>query len=79
LSTVGFGDITPVTDAARLTVAVQMICDLVVIGILVKPIVGVAKHARAQRTSAADDRRAWAYERRPARGEVHDEGRHELI
>jgi hypothetical protein len=48
LSTVGFGDITPVTDAARLTVSIQMICDLVVLGILVKLIVGVAKHARAR-------------------------------
>jgi hypothetical protein len=29
-----------------------MICDLVVIAIFVKLITGVAKHARAQRTSA---------------------------
>lgn len=55
LSTVGFGDITPVTDPARLAVSVQMICDLVVIGILVKLIVGVAKSARAQRTGAGGD------------------------
>jgi Ion channel len=40
LSTVGFGDITPVADAARLTVSVQMICDLVVIAIIVKLITG---------------------------------------
>jgi hypothetical protein len=51
LSTVGFGDITPVTDAARLIVSVQMICDLVVIGIIVKLITGVAKH-RAQTMSS---------------------------
>jgi len=55
LSTVGFGDITPVTDAARLMVSVQMICDLVVIAIIVKLITGVAKHARAQRTTGAGD------------------------
>jgi voltage-gated potassium channel len=55
LSTVGFGDITPVTDPARLMASVQMICDLVVIGILVKLITGVAKHARAQRTSGGGD------------------------
>jgi hypothetical protein len=54
LSTVGFGDITPVKDVARLMVSVQMICDLVVIGILVKLITGVAKHAREQRTAAGD-------------------------
>jgi len=52
LSTVGFGDITPVADAARLMVSMQMICDLVVIGILVKLITGVAKHARAQRMAS---------------------------
>ena len=51
LATVGFGDITPVTDGARLIVSAQMICDLVVIGILVKLITGVAKH-RAQATRA---------------------------
>ncbi len=55
LSTVGFGDITPIADAARLMVSVQMICDLVVIGIIVKLITGVAKHARAQRTAAGSD------------------------
>jgi voltage-gated potassium channel len=55
LSTVGFGDITPVTDPARLAVSVQMICDLVVIGIVVKLIVGVAKSARAQRAGAGGD------------------------
>jgi voltage-gated potassium channel len=56
LATVGFGDITPVADAARLMVSVQMICDLVVIGILVKLITGVAKHARAQSTAGGGDR-----------------------
>jgi voltage-gated potassium channel len=54
LSTVGFGDITPVTDGTRLIVSLQMICDLVVIGILVKLITGVAKH-RAQNMSAGSD------------------------
>jgi len=54
LSTVGFGDITPVTDAARLLVAVQMLCDLIVIVIVVKLITGVAKH-RVQQTTAGSD------------------------
>jgi voltage-gated potassium channel len=60
LSTVGFGDITPVTDAARLMVAAQMIADLVVIGILVKLITGVAKHARAKRTGIGDGQETTA-------------------
>ena len=51
-STVGFGDITPVTDTARLIVSLQMVCDLLVIVILVKLITGVAKH-RAQATKTA--------------------------
>jgi voltage-gated potassium channel len=54
LSTVGFGDITPAADAARLVVSVQMICDLVLIAIIVKLITGVAKHSRAQRTAGQD-------------------------
>jgi voltage-gated potassium channel len=58
LSTVGFGDITPVTDVARLMVSVQMICDLVVIAIVVKLITGVAKHARAQKMSAGSEGQA---------------------
>jgi voltage-gated potassium channel len=57
LSTVGFGDITPVADAGRLLVSLQMICDLVVIGIIVKLITGVAKRARAQKTSAGSEGR----------------------
>jgi len=42
-STVGFGDITAKTDAARLVVTGQMIVDLVTIGLAVKVIVGAAK------------------------------------
>ncbi len=53
-STVGFGDITPVTDTARLIVSVQMIGDLVVIGILVKLITGVAKQRAQQMTSGIE-------------------------
>ncbi len=55
LSTVGSGDVTRVTDPARLMVSVQMIFDLVVIGVIVKLVVGVAKHARTQRTSAGGE------------------------
>jgi hypothetical protein len=57
LSTVGFGDITPVTDAARLTVSAQMLCDLVVIGIIVKLITGVATR-RVQQTGVGSTEQA---------------------
>lgn len=43
LATVGFGDITPKTDAARLVVSLQMLLDLTIIGVLVKLIVGAAR------------------------------------
>ena len=42
-STVGFGDITPRTDPARLVVAAQMLLDLAIIGIVVRMIFTAAK------------------------------------
>jgi hypothetical protein len=41
-STVGFGDITPKTDLARLVVTVQMLADLAVIAIVIRLIIGAA-------------------------------------
>ena len=52
-STVGFGDITAKTEAARLVVSGQMIVDLVTIGLAVKVIVGAVKQGR-QRQPAGD-------------------------
>jgi voltage-gated potassium channel len=43
-STVGFGDITPRTDAARLVVSVQMLLDLFVIGAVVRIIFSAARN-----------------------------------
>jgi voltage-gated potassium channel len=53
-STVGFGDITAKTQAARLVVTGQMIADLVILGLAVKTIVGAVSRARqpADTTSA---------------------------
>jgi voltage-gated potassium channel len=45
-ATVGFGDIVPTTEAARLVVTVQMITDLVVIGIAIKAITGAVQRRR---------------------------------
>jgi voltage-gated potassium channel len=42
-STVGFGDITPRTDPARLVVAAQMLLDLAIIGVVVRMIFTAAK------------------------------------
>jgi voltage-gated potassium channel len=52
-STVGFGDITAKTEAARLVVTGQMITDLVVLGLAVKVIVGAVKRGRQQRPTGA--------------------------
>ena len=48
-STVGFGDITATTETARLVVTVQMIADLIVIGVGIKVIVGAVTRGRQQR------------------------------
>jgi voltage-gated potassium channel len=42
-STVGFGDITPRTDPARLVVAAQMLLDLAIIGAVVRLIINAAR------------------------------------
>ncbi len=42
-STVGFGDITPRTDTARLVVAAQMLLDLAIIGAVVRLIFNAAR------------------------------------
>jgi len=42
-STVGFGDITPRTDTARLVVAAQMLLDLAIIGVVVRLIFNAAR------------------------------------
>ena len=50
-STVGFGDITPRTDVARVVVSVQMLLDLVLIGAVVRLLVTAARSglSRGQR------------------------------
>ena len=52
-STVGFGDITAKTEAARLVVTGQMIADLVTIGLAVKVIVGAVKIGRQRQPTGA--------------------------
>jgi voltage-gated potassium channel len=52
-TTVGYGDITPVSDVARLVVVGQMITDLVVLGFGVKVFVGAVRMGQ-QRQSGSD-------------------------
>ena len=51
-ATVGYGDITPVTELARVIVTVQMVVGLVAVGLIAKVVLGAARLAQ-QRNSAA--------------------------
>jgi hypothetical protein len=50
-TTVGFGDITAKTEAARLVVTGQMIIDLIIIGIGARIILGAVRQSRQRRPS----------------------------
>jgi len=52
-STVGFGDITAKSEAARLVVTSQMISDLLIIGLGLRVIVGAVTRSRQQRPGDA--------------------------
>lgn len=58
LATVGFGDIVPVSEAARVAVTVQMVADLVVLGVLIRTVsraVSGGWNATAAASPAAGD------------------------
>lgn len=48
-STVGFGDITAKTEAARLVVTGQMLADLIVLGLAIKVMVGAVRRGQQRR------------------------------
>jgi hypothetical protein len=52
-STVGFGDITAKTDTARAVVSVQMVLDLVVIGVVVRLLFSAAKRGLGRPVEAS--------------------------
>jgi len=51
-STVGFGDITPEGELARILVSIQMLLDLVVIGVVVRLLTTAAKTGKRNRPDA---------------------------
>ncbi|MGW5421128.1 potassium channel family protein [Streptomyces sp. NPDC003943] len=53
-TTVGFGDITAKSQAARLLVTVQMITNLIVLGLAVKTILAAVRQGLDRRTSPPD-------------------------
>jgi hypothetical protein len=52
-STVGFGDIVPVTDGARVATMVQMVGDLLVVGLVLRVMLGAVKAGRERRAAAS--------------------------
>jgi voltage-gated potassium channel len=50
-STVGFGDITPKTDLARVATMVQMLGDLLVVGLVLRLMVGAVKAGLRRRAA----------------------------
>jgi voltage-gated potassium channel len=53
-STVGFGDITPRTDLARIVVSIQMLLDLVIIGAVVRMLLNAAQAGLARARDSSD-------------------------
>ena len=47
-ATVGYGDISPASQSARLVVTAQMILDLLTLGLGIRVFVGAVQHARQQ-------------------------------
>jgi voltage-gated potassium channel len=54
-STVGFGDITAKSEAARVVLIVQMLADLVVLGAGVRVLLGAVQRGRERGSDASDD------------------------
>jgi len=54
-STVGFGDIAPVTQPARVAVLVQMVADLLILGVLLRAVTGAVQSGRARQHRMATE------------------------
>jgi voltage-gated potassium channel len=54
LTTVGYGDITPISDSARIVVSLQMILDLVLIGVIVRSVISAARSTAEQRRATPE-------------------------
>ncbi|MEV6250985.1 potassium channel family protein [Streptomyces sp. NPDC051742] len=56
-ATVGFGDIVPVSQTARVLTTVQMVFDLLLVGLIAKVMVGAVRLGLSRRGSAASPER----------------------
>ena len=53
-TTVGFGDITAKTQAARVLVIIQIMLDLVIIGLVVRLVINAVKVGQRRRTPTGE-------------------------
>ncbi len=53
-ATVGFGDISPVSQGTRVVVSLQMIADLLVLGLVLQAVVGAVRRGLARARSSED-------------------------
>ena len=53
-STVGFGDITPKSEAARVVLIVQMLADLVILGTVLRVFLGAIQRGRERRSQTGE-------------------------
>ena len=54
-ATVGFGDITAVSGPGRIVVTVQMVVDLLVLGVGLRVITGAVQQGRERRAAGSPD------------------------
>src|SRR3954469_4553400 len=73
-ATVGFGDIAPASESARVLVTLQMVIDLVLIGVIVKVLTGAARHRRdaLREPAAPPDELEDALDDEPGLRTTHD-------
>jgi len=55
LSAVGFGDITPRGDPARIVVSLQVLFDLVLLGAVVRLVAGAARFGMSRGSSSSEE------------------------
>ncbi|HEY2191393.1 MAG TPA: potassium channel family protein [Actinomycetospora sp.] len=53
-ATVGFGDISPVSDGTRIVVCLQMLLDLLLLGIVLQAILGAVRRGQARAASTEE-------------------------
>ena len=54
-ATVGYGDLSPVSQTARLAALVQMVCGLFLVGVIAKLLLGITQESRGRITPDPED------------------------